>query len=378
MNTTSSTMGAGVSLEPSEFEVMIGESVQRLFSDNIDAALLRNIDAGQWPAELWQLLDDAGLPLALCTAEAGGSDVQWSDVYPVLAGIGRWSVPLPLAETMIAAALLDRAGMPVPQGPITIAEAGLATRVVGVEEKISGVLHGVAWARACGYALVPIAGASGAHQLALVNLRGAGVRVVPGANMAGEPRDELRLDAVTVDALFDNPLPALEQPLFVLGAMARSAMLVGALERALELTVQYTNERVQFGKPLSKNQVIQHGLAVAASEMVAAKVATRAAFASLEAALQARTTTFDVAVAKVRAGQAASRLAAVVHQFHGAIGFTQEHVLHHTTLRLWSWRQEFGGDATWARALGRAAIAQGAAAFWPSMTERSLKPALQG
>jgi len=45
---------------------------------------------------------------------------------------------------------------------------------------------------------------------------------------------------------------------------------------------------------------------------------------------------------------------------------------------LWSWRQEFGGDATWARALGRAAIAQGAAAFWPSMTERSLKPALQG
>ncbi|TXI16658.1 MAG: acyl-CoA dehydrogenase, partial [Ottowia sp.] len=143
--------------------------------------------------------------------------------------------------------------------------------------------------------------------MALVNLRGAGVRVVPGANMAGEPRDELRLDAVTVDALFDNPLPALEQPLFVLGAMARSAMLVGALERALELTVQYTNERVQFGKPLSKNQVIQHGLAVAASEMVAAKVATRAAFASLEAALQARTTTFDVAMAKVRAGQAATR-----------------------------------------------------------------------
>ena len=133
-----------------------------------------------------------------------------------------------------------------------------------------------------------------------------------------------------------------------------------------------------IAKPLSKNQVIQHGLAVAASEMVAAKVATRAAFASLEAALQARTTTFDVALAKVRAGQAASRLAAVAHQFHGAIGFTQEHVLHHTTLRLWSWRQEFGGDATWARALGRAAIAQGAAAFWPSMTERSLKPALQG
>ena len=378
MNTTSSARGAGVSLEPSDFEVMIGESVERLFSDHVDVSLLRSTGAEQWPADLWKLIDDAGLPLALCGAEEGGSEVQWSDVYPVLAGIGRWSVPLPLAETMIAAFLLSRAGKPVPKGPITIAEAGQATGVVGAEGKISGVLHGVAWATACGYALVPVTCASGSRALALISLSDAGVRVVPGANMAGEPRDQLRLDGVAADALFDNPLPALEHPLLVLGAMARSAMLVGALERALEMTVQYTTERVQFGKPLSKNQVIQHGLAVSASEMVAAKVATRVAFASLEAELQARTTTFDVAVAKVRAGQAASRLAAVAHQFHGAIGFTQEHGLHHTTLRLWSWRQEFGGDATWARALGRAAIAQGAEAFWPSMTERSLQPVVQG
>ena len=378
MNTASSMTGAGVSLEPSEFERMIGETVQHLFSDHIDAALLDSTKDGHWPAALWQLLDDTGLPLALCSAEAGGSEAQWSDVYAVLVAIGRWSMPLPLAETMIAAALLNRAGKSVPQGPITIADTGRVALSTGAEQKLSGVLHSVAWARACDYALVPITGANDAHQLALVNLRSAGVRVVPGANMAGEPRDELQLGAVAVDTLFENPLPALEQPLFVLGAMARSAMLIGALERALELTVQYTNERVQFGKPLSKNQVIQHGLAVAASETVAAKVATRVAFASLNTAQQARTTTFDVAVAKVRVGQAATRLADVAHQFHGAIGFTQEHYLHRTTLRLWSWRQEFGSDATWARALGRAAITQGAAAFWPSLTERSLLPVLQG
>ncbi|MDY7547102.1 acyl-CoA dehydrogenase family protein [Glaciimonas sp. CA11.2] len=378
MNTISSMSGAGISLEPSEFERMIGETVQRLFSDHIDAALLRSTENGQWPAELWQLLEDTGLPLSLCSAQAGGSEAQWSDVYAVLAAIGRWSMPLPLAETMIATSLLSRAGKSVPQGPITIAETGRVVLAAEAELKVSGVLHGVAWARSCAYALVPIGDASGAHQLALINLGGAGVLVVQGTNMAGEPRDVLQLDAVTVETLFDNPLPALEQPLFVLGAMARSAMLVGALERALELTVQYTNDRVQFGKPLSKNQVIQHGLAVTASEMVAAKVATRVAFASLNTAQQARTTTFDVAVAKVRVGQAASRLADVAHQFHGAIGFTQEHSLHHTTLRLWSWRQEFGSDATWARALGRAAITQGAAAFWPSLTERSMAPALQG
>lgn len=354
----------------SELEVMIGESVQRIFTDQVTPELLRNAEAGVWSANLWQIVEDNGLSLALCRGDTGGSDASWPEASPILSGMGRWAVPLPLAETMIATSLLDSAGVDLPAGPVTIAVGtGLARATNGT---LSGVLPGVPWASRCGQLLLSLTGAGGATSLALVDLAQHGVAIRCGVNMAAEARDEVSLSAVQPSVVFDNPLPTLSDPLYVLGALARCAMLTGALERVLELAVQYTNERVQFGKPLSKNQVIQHGLAVVASETVASQVATRVALFSMQAGCDGKTTAFDVAVAKVRAGQASARMAAVAHQFHGAIGYSWEHVLHYSTRRLWSWRTEFGSDASWAADLGRAAIAQGAAGFWPAMTQRGL------
>ena len=97
-------------------------------------------------------------------------------------------------------------------------------------------------------------------------------------------------------------------------------------------------------------------------------MATRVAFD----AAGTESTAFDVAAAKVRAGEAATRLGAATHQVHGAIGFTYEHTLHFATRRLWSWRAEFGADAQWAAELGRAAIAAGSGGFWAHITQRSL------
>jgi acyl-CoA dehydrogenase len=79
---------------------------------------------------------------------------------------------------------------------------------------------------------------------------------------------------------------------------------------------------------------------------------------------------FEIAVAKVRAGEAAGIGAGIAHQVHGAIGFTYEHQLHFVTRRLWSWRAEFGGEGYWAEELGRGVAALGADALWPSVTAR--------
>ena len=74
------------------------------------------------------------------------------------------------------------------------------------------------------------------------------------------------------------------------------------------------------------------------------------------------------AVAKARCGEAAGQVAAVCHQIHGAMGFTQEHPLHFFTRRLWSWRDEFGGEAFWQRRIGALACAAGGDALWATIT----------
>ena len=75
-----------------------------------------------------------------------------------------------------------------------------------------------------------------------------------------------------------------------------------------------------------------------------------------------------MAIAKLRVGDAAGTGAAIAHQVHGAMGFTYEHTLHHSTRRLWGWREEFGNETLWAERLGRMVAAAGADALWPFVT----------
>ena len=50
------------------------------------------------------------------------------------------------------------------------------------------------------------------------------------------------------------------------------------------------------------------------------------------------------------------------------MGFSQEYLLQRFTRRLWSWRDDFGGETFWAQWLGQRVCAAGAAAFWPDLT----------
>src|SRR3546814_4802940 len=78
---------------------------------------------------------------------------------------------------------------------------------------------------------------------------------------AGEPRDTLRFERASAIAV-----PGHAQPLFDLAALARAMTMAGALDAALALSVNYANERVQFGKPLAKFQAVQQSLASFATQ----------------------------------------------------------------------------------------------------------------
>ena len=373
MNTAMNLQGADDGT-PSELQTMIADSVERLFAKQVTRQLLERFDAGHRADSLWQMVVDNGLPGALVAQDAGGSGASWLDASPVLHAIGYWQAPLPLAETMVGAALLAQAGMEVPEGPITLIQAGRHgdLRLDKEGQSLEGRAINVPWARSCRWAVV----AAGAR-LAVVDLRQPDITLAAGSNFANEERDTLVFTNASSQAIGQLQLPDLHEPVWHLGALVRACTLVGALEAVVDKAVLYANERVQFGKPIGKQQVLQQYLAQMAGATGAARMAVQVALRSasdlfLGVAGSSNILAFDIAVAKVCAGEAATLAASVAHQVHGAIGFTHEHTLHFATRRLWSWRDEFGSDAHWAKVLGQAAIAAGSEGFWIGLTDRSL------
>jgi len=350
----------------SELGELFGDVTERIFSDLVSQELLEKTEEGEWPTELWNAVREAGLPRALLAEEEGGPGATWSDLVPILMMAGRYAAPIPLAESLLAAGLLRRAGLQVPEGILSIIPRPLESG------KISGsglTVHakGVPWGRKAEH-LVFVTPGGGRPRIGLLNLSDA--EIEPGENIAREPRDNLRLRNAPIEGAADLDSPA--DILSLYGAMIRSAQMAGALEALLEMSVAYANEREQFGRPIGKFQALQQDLARLAGEVAATGMAARAAFHAADRGERERSfdPTLEIAAAKIRLGDAADLAPGIAHQVHGAIGFTYEHKLHFFTRRLWAWRVEFGTTAQWADRLGALAEAHGADGLWPWITSR--------
>ena len=185
----------------------------------------------------------------------------------------------------------------------------------------------------------------------------------------GGARADLRFDGAAIldQGTFDNARARLDQ----MGAVARACQMAGALETALHITAEYTQAREAFGRKIAKFQAVQQNLARLAGEVAAALTASGSAAETLETHAHGGDAVFlEVAAAKIRCGEAVETGAAIVHQAHGAIGWTQEHVLQRFTRRMWGWRDDFGAEAHWAERLGTHVAKAGADALWPMLTSR--------
>jgi acyl-CoA dehydrogenase len=178
-------------------------------------------------------------------------------------------------------------------------------------------------------------------------------RLNDGISLASEPSNTVAFDRVKPLAV---RAPELDQTaLMLMGCVVRSGRDRGRLEAILDFTVRYANERVAFEKPIAKFQAVQHNLARLAGEVSAAMTAAHsAADAIAQRRCVRRCDLSRATAAKIRSAEAAQEGAAIAHQVHGAIGFTNEHILHRYTLRMLSWRDDFGNESYWA---ARSAIA---------------------
>lgn len=350
-----------------EADPLIVETVTRVCTDLCSPELVNAAEDGAWPTELWAAMESTGLSLAWVPEAAGGPGASLADGFAVLRASARFAVPVPLAETLCAGWLLAQAGLRVPAGPMSVAPVHASE---GIALDADGLLHGtvndVPYAAKAVH-LVIIATDGDTPVVALVPA--AGCDLAPGTNLAGETLATVRFDAVrpvdTGHMPGPDPLDALQR----MGAAVRSQQMAGALERILELSLDYARQRVQFGRPIAGFQAIQHSLAILAGEVAAAGAAADAAVSAIARhGIDDQRALFAVAAAKIRAGEAAGAGAAVAHQVHGAMGFTREYSLHQSTRRLWAWRDDFGAESVWAMRLGKIATSAGARALWPSLT----------
>ncbi|OYV00197.1 MAG: acyl-CoA dehydrogenase [Burkholderiales bacterium PBB5] len=355
--------------------------MQRLLDDLVTPEVLRRAEGphGQWPAALWQGLLDSGFLTAAAPEDLGGAGAPWGDLYPVLRAAGHSAAPVPLAETLLANALLGRCGLPARNAALSLApRATLVASGTGSSTSISGTLMDVPFGRQVQGVLALLPAPQPGARPTLLLLDPAQARLSPRQNVAGEPRDTLVFERAT--PLAQAPLPeGLDSAaLWLGGALLRCAQTAGALDKVLALSVQYATERSQFGKPIAAFQAIQHHLAQLAEHTGAAAVMAEAA--SAESPLDEAggcLNPFVIATAKLCCAEAAGVSAALAHAVHGAIGFTHEHALQHLTRRLWAWRSEFGNAGHWQQRLGQAVCAAGSPALWPAVTAGRLAlPAL--
>jgi acyl-CoA dehydrogenase len=343
----------------------LADSAERLFATHGGKDILRAAEDGIWPQALWNAVEEAGFCAALLPEAAGGFGATVPEAFALLRVAAGHSAPIPLAETMLAAWLFARAGLPVPAGVLTLAPVRRNERltvepVPGGDWRLTGMATRIPWARRADAIAVLAEGPNGPM---LVRLAAGAFTVTHGANLASEPRDTITVDTEVAGAdVAPIALPA--DGLRVAGAAIRTAQIAGALARVLELSVQYVQTRVQFGRPIGKFQAIQQNLAILAGQSAAALAAADNAADALADGLSP----FVIGAAKARAGEAAGIAAGLAHQAHGAIGFTREYALHYATRRLWSWRDEFGTEAEWHALVGRAALAAGADGLWPAIT----------
>lgn len=315
---------------------MFTEAIEKLLADHCSPALIRAVEGGETPTALWRLLEDSGFLELLTPEEEGGAGLDLAALYPILLAFGRYALPVPAAQSIAARALLQGSGVAAPTGMLSL--AGNARREAGGAVVAPLVPYG----RFTEFLLANVDG-----DLLLLDCAQAerSASVVHGSLCAN-------LRWPTGQAL--ATVAGRGEPLRVFSAALHAASIAGAMGWCIDKTLEYCNDRVQFGKAIGKFQSIQHQLAVMAEQVAAANAAAGLAFSGGGLLPQA----IPAAIAKGRSSMAVPLVAATAHALHGAIGVTEEFDLQLYSRRLHEWRLAEGSEIYWNRIVGTALLAQ--------------------
>lgn len=320
---------------------LFSDSIERLFSQVATPMAIRAIEQGASTEAMWDEFEQSGYLDALVPEEQGGAGLTLAEAFPMFLSAGRNAVPLPFVQTMLARAWLVAAGVEPPSGAIAVAGMGAQLMDSDVIE-----IDAVPFGRVSNWVLADL----GEHA-ALLPVSGADCELTGGY---GSLSATLRWNKWPEGAVQLSSVPCANTSLAELAAASFAALLAGAADRVLALTLDYANQRSQFGKHIGKFQAIQNQISVMAERTWAARMAAQLACQAAAWFPQP----LLAAVGKSRSSEAAATIADIGHAVHGAIGVTEEYDLQLYTRRLREWRLCGGAETYWASRIGEQLLRQ--------------------
>ncbi len=332
---------------------MLREMVRGVCTEYCPVEVVRAMedDPRGYPEELWKQLGELGLLGLLLPEKHGGEGQSLLDAVILYEEFGRALAPTPhFASCVMSAGVLQRAGsdeqrsewLPrIASGEAILAPAwneagaGFGPRSVQLRAeadgdgfRLSGSKRHVPYASSAAR-LVVLARTGDAEtdiDLFLVDPAAAGVSLEQRRSLASDTQYQVDLDGVRVSASdrigrAGNGWRTWEQVMFD-GVTLLAAQAMGGAEKALEITVQYAKDRVQFGKPIGAFQAISHYLADALTTIDGGKTLVyEAAWARSEGKPVAKL----APMAKLFACQTYRDVTATCQQIWGGVGFTVEY-----------------------------------------------------
>ncbi len=367
---------------PNETQRELAALSRTVLAGRVTPARLGEVESAgdRFDPALWADLAAAGILAAALPESLGGAGLGLLEQCSVLAEIGRAVAPAPyLASIVLGASALARFGTPGQQhrwaepagrGELILTAAlseedgddprdpsARAERVQGNGDagwRLAGTKTAVPAGLRAGLILVPAATAEGITVFAVAP-DDQGVTLQPQRLVDGDTAGRLELAGVEVpcDRVLGSPAdgPEITRWLVSRGTVGLCALQLGIAERALELTSQYAQSRVQFERPIGSFQAVAQRLADAFIDVEAIRLTMWQAAWRLAADLPCEP---EIATAKFWAADAGHRVAHTAVHIHGGVGIDTSYPLHRYFVAAKRAEFDLGGATVQLRRLGAA------------------------
>jgi alkylation response protein AidB-like acyl-CoA dehydrogenase len=285
---------------------------------------------------LWNRMAEMGFTGLLVPRDHGGLGLGSVDLAVVMEEMGRLPLPGPYLSSAVLATLAARRlgatdlladlASGARRGTVAFEQAGggypverIRTRAVrrGSVYLLNGLQPLVLDGHSAHWAIVPARSDRGLGSYLVDSPDGVYVPTMDPTRKAA------RIDLVDRPAMSIGPRcdhTAIWQRVFADAAVAVSAELLGVAGAALDMSIEYSKQRVQFDKPIASFQAIKHKIVDMYHSLELARAGTHFAAWASDADDEARSRA--VAMAKSYTGEAAVRITGDAIQIHGGVGFT--------------------------------------------------------